>query len=46
MAANRVALSFFADDEVRTYLYLVRLASFLLILAAIWDKNRGQRASR
>jgi glucose uptake protein GlcU len=33
------------DDERRYYLYLVRLFSFLLILYAIWDKNRtGQRA--
>jgi hypothetical protein len=46
MAANRLALSFFADDEVRTYLYLVRLAAFLLIIGAIWDKNRGRRAAR
>jgi hypothetical protein len=43
MAANRLALSFFADDEARTYLYLVRLAAFLLIIGAIWDKNRGTR---
>jgi len=34
-----------ADDERRYYLYLVRLCSFLLILYAIWDKNRaGRRA--
>ncbi|HYH99442.1 DUF5985 family protein [Hyalangium sp.] len=29
-----------ADDERRYYLYLLRLFSFLLILYAIWDKNR------
>lgn len=28
------------DDEHRTALYVVRLFSFLLILYAIWDKNR------
>jgi len=32
-----------ADDERRYYLYLVRLFSFLLILYAIWDKNRASR---
>lgn len=31
-----------ADDERRYYLYLVRLVSFLLILSAIWDKNRAR----
>jgi len=34
-----------ADDERRYYLYLVRLVSFLLILYAIWDKNRAGRRS-
>jgi hypothetical protein len=32
-----------ADDERRYYLYLVRLLSFLVILYAIWDKNRAGR---
>jgi peptidoglycan/LPS O-acetylase OafA/YrhL len=32
-----------ADDERRYYLYLVRLFSFLLILYAVWDKNRASR---
>jgi peptidoglycan/LPS O-acetylase OafA/YrhL len=31
-----------ADDERRYYLYLLRLFSFLLILYAIWDKNRAR----
>jgi hypothetical protein len=46
MSVNRLLLSFLADDEVRTYLYLVRLAAFLLIIVAIVDKNRvpGERA--
>lgn len=35
-----------ADDERRYYLYLVRLVSFLLILYAIWDKNRAGRRPR
>ena len=35
-----------ADDERRYYLYLVRLVSFLLILYAIWDKNRAGRSSQ
>jgi peptidoglycan/LPS O-acetylase OafA/YrhL len=35
-----------ADDERRYYLYLVRLFSFLLILYAIWDKNRAGRSTR
>lgn len=34
-----------ADDERRYYLYLVRLFSFLLILYAIWDKNRARGRS-
>ena len=29
--------------EQRPLFYLVRLASFLLIIAAIWDKNRASR---
>jgi glucose uptake protein GlcU len=35
-----------ADDEHRTALYVVRLFSFLLILYAIWDKNRAARGTR
>ncbi len=30
-------------DEVRTALYVVRLLAFLLILAAVIDKNRNRR---
>lgn len=30
-------------DEARTLFYLVRLLAFLLILGAIWDKNRKTR---
>lgn len=41
MAANRLALSIVADEsESRTYLYVIRLIAFVLIIIAIWDKNR------
>lgn len=40
LAVNRVALSFLADEEIRTYLYVVRLLAYLLLLAGILDKNR------
>jgi len=30
------------DDHARPFVYLVRLVAFLVILAAIVDKNRGQ----
>jgi hypothetical protein len=44
-AANRLVLTVLDEtDEGRTYVYLVRLAAFLLIMAAILDKNRGSRA--
>lgn len=31
-------------SEVRPYFYLIRLLAFLLIIAAILDKNRGDTA--
>lgn len=31
------------EDESRHLLYTVRLVAFLVILAAIWDKNRASR---
>ncbi|WP_255442427.1 MULTISPECIES: DUF5985 family protein [Corallococcus] len=34
------------DAERVYYLYVVRLVAYLLILGAIWDKNRAGRASR
>jgi hypothetical protein len=38
---HRVGLSMIADNhEIRTWLYVVRLLAFLLILVAIVDKNR------
>jgi len=43
LGLNGAALTLLAmDDERRYYLYLVRLFSFLLILYAIWDKNRAR----
>lgn len=29
-------------DEVRSYVYVIRLIAFLVILAAIYDKNRAR----
>jgi hypothetical protein len=33
------------DSERLHYLYVVRLVAYLLILGAIWDKNRAGRRS-
>lgn len=43
-SANRVALTFVdAEDEAtRTWIYVVRLVAFLLIIAAIVEKNRAR----
>ena len=44
-SASRLILAFLEeDDEGRVYVYGLRLVAFLLILAAIVDKNRGRRA--
>ncbi|MCE9669199.1 DUF5985 family protein [Myxococcus stipitatus] len=44
LAANSVAAALMdAQDERRYYLYLARLVAFLIILYAIWDKNRAAR---
>jgi hypothetical protein len=43
LALNWTALAFARSDEIRTWLYAVRLVAFLVILAAIADKNRSQR---
>ena len=44
---NRVVLGLFqGSDEHEPLLYLIRLLSFLLILAAIVDKNRTGRRDR
>ena len=46
LGANWLALAFIRADEVRTWLYAVRLAAFVLILIGIIDKNRPARKSR
>ena len=38
LAVNRSMIAFL--PEVGAYLYLIRLAAFLIILYAIWDANR------
>jgi hypothetical protein len=39
--ANRLALSFLEEDsEARPVVYLVRLLAFLVIVAAILDRNK------
>ncbi|MFP2912064.1 DUF5985 family protein [Pyxidicoccus sp. 3LFB2] len=44
LACNAVAgAMLYTDDERRHYIYVVRLFAFLLILYAIWDKNRAGR---
>ncbi len=44
MVLNRVMLLALADEsEARTYVYVVRLISYLLILLAIFGKNIGGR---
>ncbi|WP_224363703.1 DUF5985 family protein [Hyalangium versicolor] len=46
MAFNWMLLALLqVDDERRHYLYIIRLVSFLIILYAIWDKNRAGRGS-
>ncbi|WP_224248636.1 DUF5985 family protein [Hyalangium gracile] len=46
MGCNWLALTLLdVDDERRHYVYVIRLVSFLLILYAIWDKNRAGRGS-
>jgi hypothetical protein len=47
MGFNWLALTLLrVDDERRYYVYVLRLVSFLIILYAIWDKNRAGRGSR
>ena len=43
LAVNWIALAFTSRDEtLRTFLYGVRLVAFVMILAAIVDKNRSR----
>lgn len=40
-AANRIMLTFLGEEnEARTFVYVIRLVAFLLIIAGIVDKNR------
>jgi uncharacterized membrane protein HdeD (DUF308 family) len=42
LGANRLGLSLTShEEEGRTWFYVLRLIAFLIILAAIIDKNRG-----
>ncbi len=42
LAVNYLVLAFNPrESEVRPYLYLIRLAAFLMIIFAVIDKNRG-----
>jgi uncharacterized membrane protein YfcA len=44
LAGNAVAGALIdVSDERRYYIYVVRLFAFLIILYAIWDKNRASR---
>lgn len=44
-SVSRLILAFLEeDDEGRVYVYGLRLVAFLLILAAIVDKNRSREA--
>ena len=44
LSVNAVAFTLLrARDEETHFLYVVRLAAFLIILYAIWDKNRAAR---
>lgn len=42
MSMNQIALAVFGEDsEYRSWLYVIRLLAFVLILVGIYDKNRG-----
>lgn len=45
LAVNRIGLAFVDEaTEAYTYLYIVRLLAFLLLLFGIIDKNLGRRS--
>lgn len=47
LSANRIAQAFVpAGTEARTLIYCVRLAAFVLILVAIFDKNRDKNRDK
>jgi hypothetical protein len=41
LGINWLALAFVNQDEVRTWLYVLRLLAFVLIIYGIIDKNRA-----
>jgi hypothetical protein len=41
MGLNWLGLALLQREEARYPLFIVRLAAFLIILYAVWDKNRG-----
>ena len=43
LGLNWTALAFIERDEVRTWLYAVRMLAFLAIIIGILDKNRSRR---
>jgi hypothetical protein len=45
LGINWLALAFTSTDEARTWLYLVRLLAFIVILYGIIDKNRAPNRS-
>jgi hypothetical protein len=46
LGLERASLLFIEPmHEARSFIYLIRLVAFILILAAIADKNRSQRPS-
>lgn len=47
LSASWLALALLdPTDEARPYAYILRLLAFLLIIAAVVDKNRGSGGSR
>jgi hypothetical protein len=45
LAVERILLlAFGQNDELKPYIYSVRLVAFLLILCAIYDKNRNAKS--
>jgi hypothetical protein len=46
LGTNWLALAFVNRDETRTWLYVIRLIAFILILLGIADKNRTPQAGR
>ena len=46
LGVNWLVLAFTRADEARTWLYVLRLLAFVLILWGIWDKNRPGRVDR